>query len=597
MIRADKEQIAIGSDLQNYRIEGVLGQGGFGVTYRAVDTSENNRAVAIKEYFPRSMALREPNGMVRPKSDSEEDKRMFAWGLERFRKEILTLAKFTHDNIVPILYFFETLGTVYMVMPFVEGDSLKAHVKKERGMTEERLLNIVVPLLGGLEVMHKVGFLHRDIKPDNIFIQHHNGQPLLLDFGATRQAMGAGSANMTVVMTPEYAPMEQGNADSSKQGPWTDIFSMGAVMYWAVTDIKPLSATTRATAMLSQEPDPMPPVAQVAKGKYSEKVMRAIDHAIKLSAGDRPQSIAEWREEMLGTAHAVSPSLKSLSGRVAQIAGRRPIPAFDRSALRSNTGAPYPPRGGESSQTGGASGTSDTSGPARDPSMMRPPEPSSVEPSANEGASSDSQPTPSVSPPSLAALSTRGPLQRPAFAMRTLGNAPAPSGGVAALRPTSLSARVAAGGRPEVTSGSPINETSAPQAAPQDDRFFDGENGTIVDRKYKLIGLKNVKCFGRKSWSDALSAVRDLTSGACGLTDGSRSGDWRLPTKDELPILTEWKESGMFPGVPPFDDYWSRDVNPENTANAWFIGIDSGRVDQGAKWIENRFWPVRTARR
>ncbi|MEO5362192.1 MAG: protein kinase [Magnetococcus sp. DMHC-8] len=593
MLRADKEQIAVGSDLQNYRIEGVLGQGGFGVTYRAVDTAEDNRAVAIKEYFPRSMAVRNPDGSVCPKSDSEEDKRMFAWGLERFRKEILTLAKFTHDNIVPILYFFETLGTVYMVMPFVEGDSLKAHVKKQRGMTEERLLNIVVPLLGGLEVMHKVGFLHRDIKPDNIFIQHHNGQPLLLDFGATRQAMGAGSANMTVVMTPEYAPMEQGHADGSKQGPWTDIFSMGAVMYWAVTDIKPLSATTRATAILSQDPDPMPPVAQVAKGQYSERVLRAIDHAIKISAGDRPQSIAEWREEMLGVSQTVSPSMRNLSGRVAQMAGRRVVTSIDRTALRTGA-APVPSRPGGAVAARETPGAPVAAGSAQESGAPDAPVPVAA---IDSGSVSDSQATPSMSPPSQAALSVRGlPLPRPNFATRPTGNTAVAGGNTPSPRPSSLSARVA-NMRANAAPGPAGGEAAEPQGLSQNDRFEDNNDGTVIDYKHKLIALKNVKCFGRKSWSEALAAARELASGACNLADGSRSGDWRLPTKDELPILTEWKESGMFPGVPPFDDYWSRDVNPENTAQAWFVGIDSGLVGQAAKGTENRFWPVRTARR
>ncbi|MEO5350885.1 MAG: protein kinase [Magnetococcus sp. YQC-3] len=561
MIKADKEQIAVGSDLQNYRIEGVLGQGGFGVTYRAVDMSDN-RAVAIKEYFPRSMAIREPNGAVHPKSNSEEDKQMFAWGLERFRKEILTLAKFTHDNIVPILYFFETLGTVYMVMPFVEGDSLKAHVKKNRGMTEDRLLKIVVPLLSGLEVMHKVGFLHRDIKPDNIFIQTHNGQPLLLDFGATRQAMGSGNHNMTVVMTPEYAPMEQGNADSSKQGPWTDIFSMGAVMYWAVTDIKPLAATTRASAIMSQEPDPMPPVAQVAKGQYSERVLKAIDHAIKIAANERPQSIAEWRDEMIGP--AASPAMRSLSGRVAQMAGRRPLPTFDRTALRSGA-APYPPRPAAAATPAATENSSADNEAAAQPEPTPAPTAAPTMPVGNPAG--DSQASPSVATPSVATPSLMRP--RPGF-----------------VRPAATAAQ-----------GRPTFGATAPQAASQSsDRFVDNNDGTVIDRKYKLVGLKNVKCFGRKSWSDALSVVRDLAAGTCDLRDGSHSGDWRLPTKDELSILVDWKESGMFPGVPPFDDFWSRDVNPDITANAWFVRIDSGTVEQGPKWTDNRFWPVRTWR-
>ncbi|MEO5338906.1 MAG: protein kinase [Magnetococcus sp. MYC-9] len=562
MIKADKEQIAVGSDLQNYRIEGILGQGGFGVTYRAMDMSEN-RPVAIKEYFPRAMAIRDPDGTVRPRSHSEEDRRMFDWGLERFRKEILTLAKFTHDNIVPVLYFFETLGTVYMVMPFVEGDSLKAHVKKNRGMTEERLLQIVIPLLSGLEAMHKVGFLHRDIKPDNIFIQHHNGQPLLLDFGATRQAMGGADHAMTVVMTPEYAPLEQGNADSSKQGPWTDIFSMGAVMYWVVTEMKPLSATTRATAMLGQDPDPMPPVAQVARGNYSERLMKAIDHAIRISANDRPQSIAEWRDEMLGTPQPSSIALRNLSGRVAQMAGRRPIPAFDRSSLRS-AAPPPPPRPSE---------TPVSSEPAAQPPAAQPAtQPTMAKPTVAHLPAVTSQPVPPVIPQSPTPIQRVPILSRagmPGAMGRTPLNAPL-------LRP--------GGG-------------ATPQATAQaEKRFVDNGNGTITDLRHRLIGLKHVKCFGGKSWFEALAVVRDLGAGSCNLTDGSRNGDWRLPSKEELTILMEWKESGLFPGVPPFDNFWSKDINPDDTANAWFIGIDSGQLGQGSKRLEHRLWPVRALR-
>lgn len=561
MLKANKEQIAIGSDLKNYRIEAILGQGGFGVTYRALDTTDNIQ-VAIKEYFPRSMAIREADGSVRPKSDSEEDEQMFAWGLERFRKEILTLAKFTHDNIVPILYFFETLGTVYMVMPFVEGDSLKAHVKKQRGMTEKRLLDIVLPLLSGLETMHKVGFLHRDIKPDNIFIQNHNGQPLLLDFGATRQAMGAGDHAMTVVMTPEYAPIEQGNADSSKQGPWTDIFAMGAVMYWAVTDMKPLSANIRATAMLSQEPDPMPPVAQLAKGEYSERVTRAIDHAIKIAANERPQSIAEWRTEMVGA--ATTPLIQNLGSRIAQNSARRALPTFDRSALRSNT-APYPPH----------TNTPTTPSIAATPTPTTPP-PSTDAP--NDSASSDSVSSHSVASPPVRLL------QRPPIVVPRAVIPPRPS---LATRLAGERLGTAIGAAPAIGAS---QQKTASQAS---HRFIDDENGTILDTKHHLVGLKKVSCFGKKSWPDALSTARNLMSGDCSLTDSSRNGDWRLPTKEELLILIEWKESGLFLGVSPFDEFWSKEICPGNTSSAWFISIDSGHVDQAAKWVENRIWPVR----
>ncbi|MEO5330662.1 MAG: SUMF1/EgtB/PvdO family nonheme iron enzyme [Magnetococcus sp. YQC-5] len=298
MITIDMENLAVDSLILHYRIEQVLGQGGFGITYLALDTQTNEK-VAIKEYFPRAVAIRESDGKVRPKSSSEQDVQQFQWGLSRFRQEILTLAKFDHPNIVPVLNFFEILDTVYMVMPFVEGESLKAYLDKNPGLSEQALLDVALPVLDGLDVMHRAGYLHRDIKPDNILMRH-DGRPMLLDFGATRQAMGAQCHAMTVVFTPGYAPIEQSYQDSKRQGPWTDIFSMGAVLYFAIAGKRPSPATARIVAISSREQDPLPSLLQLGKGKYQEHFLLAIEHAMAMLEKDRPQTVAEWKRELLG---------------------------------------------------------------------------------------------------------------------------------------------------------------------------------------------------------------------------------------------------------------------------------------------------------
>ncbi|CAK0774522.1 formylglycine-generating enzyme [Gammaproteobacteria bacterium] len=328
MIKTDNDHLATGSILSHYRIERVIGRGGFGITYLAEDITDQTK-VAIKEYFPVAVATRETDGRVCSKSLAEKDVHQFDWGLTRFRKEVLTLAKFDHENLVPVLYFFEALGTVYMVMPFVEGESLKLYLFKHSVITEQELLKIVLPLLDGLETMHRVGYLHRDIKPDNILIRE-DGRPMLLDFGSTRQAMGARTPAMTVVLTPGYAPIEQSYQDSSRQGPWTDIFSMGAVMYYVVTGKKPTPATSRILAVSESEPDPLPSLLDIGKGKYRKQFLSAIEHALRVSDKDRPRTVDEWRKELLGEKEIplrekandsaiVGAERKIISGRVVKV--------------------------------------------------------------------------------------------------------------------------------------------------------------------------------------------------------------------------------------------------------------------------------------
>ncbi|HYI87498.1 MAG TPA: serine/threonine-protein kinase, partial [Burkholderiales bacterium] len=172
-----------GFALQEYRIEKVLGVGGFGLTYLALDGNLNLK-VALKEFLPDDVATRGADQSIGPRSpDSAES---FGWGKQRFLDESRTLASFRHPNIVRVMRFFEGNGTAYMVMEFVEGAALPDWIKTRRPLSEALATSLIAPLLDGLQVVHKSGYLHRDIKPGNIYVRE-DGTPVLIDFGSARQ--------------------------------------------------------------------------------------------------------------------------------------------------------------------------------------------------------------------------------------------------------------------------------------------------------------------------------------------------------------------------------------------------------------------------
>jgi serine/threonine protein kinase len=165
-----------------YVLDRVLGQGGFGITYLARDTNLD-QLVAIKEYLPIDVATRKADSTVRPRADDQGDR--YRWGLDRFIREARTLARFDHPNIVRVYSVFEFNNTAYMVMRFEEGENLAAQLERRRTLPEAELLRMLLPVLDGLELVHNAGFIHRDIKPDNIHIRT-DGSPVLLDFGSAR---------------------------------------------------------------------------------------------------------------------------------------------------------------------------------------------------------------------------------------------------------------------------------------------------------------------------------------------------------------------------------------------------------------------------
>lgn len=303
----------MGFGLHEYRFTGVLGHGGFGITYSAHDAGLG-KTVAIKEYLPGEFALRDGAIEVAPKSPSDAEP--FHWGLERFLEEARILARFHHPNLVGVHRYFEANGTAYMVMEFIEGETLAQSFRGGKTFDATALRALALPLLDGLEAVHRAGVLHRDIKPSNIMLRP-DGRPVLLDFGSARSALSRGTRTVTSLVTPGYAPYEQYYGDGN-QGPWTDIYALAAILHQIVSGKPPVEAPARL------KNDPLPPARTVGAGRYPEPMLAAIDWGLRFDETQRPQSVAEWRRALMG--EAASP--KRL------VAAERAVPAAKPSTRR-----------------------------------------------------------------------------------------------------------------------------------------------------------------------------------------------------------------------------------------------------------------------
>jgi serine/threonine protein kinase len=304
-----RNALPLGSMLLEYRLESVLGSGGFGMTYLAYDTHLEIK-VAIKEYLPVELAVRALDGCIVPVSTGTEYN--YKWGLDRFLQEARLLAKFSHPNIVTVSRYFEANGTAYMVMNYESGVSLSQLLKRIPEPDEELLMRILLPLLDGLHAVHQAGFLHRDIKPSNIFIRD-TGVPVLLDFGAARLAVGGTTRTMTSILTPGYAPLEQYSTDGN-QGPWTDIYSMAAVMFRAVIGDNPPDSVTRLKG------DPVMSYLIEARNRFTTGFLHGVNRGLEVDEKKRPQSVPEWKAMFTGEAY-VAPAPSPVAYAVASTTG------------------------------------------------------------------------------------------------------------------------------------------------------------------------------------------------------------------------------------------------------------------------------------
>ena len=285
-----------GHRIEEYEIVRVLGAGGFGITYLAFDHNLQ-AAVAIKEYYYAGLVTRGSSGAVVPSSTSQVDG--FKWGRARFLDEARLLARLDHPNVVRVHRCIEANNSAYIIMDYVEGESLAAVLEKHGTLTPPQWRRWMDPLLDGLEYVHRRDYLHRDIKPENIVIRAADGEPVLIDFGSARRAAVERTRHLTAVHTPGYAPIEQYSA-SSRQGPATDIYGLAAVSYRVLTGEPPPTAPDRVLD------DRYSPMAEQIPG--ADRVwLEAMDRGLALRPEDRPETVATWRAA-LANAHDASNS-------------------------------------------------------------------------------------------------------------------------------------------------------------------------------------------------------------------------------------------------------------------------------------------------
>lgn len=286
------QPLPVGHTLLWYTLEQVLGHGGFGTTYLAVDTNLN-RKVAIKEYLPSIFAFRDSDYIVQPLT--ADHKENYDWGLNSFLNEARTLAQFKHRNVVQVQTVFEEYNTAYMVMEYEQGDPLD-NLFKTKGDTLNQPFfeNLLFLVMDGLQSIHDAGFIHRDIKPGNLYIRS-DGSPVLIDFGSARQTSQQKTTEMTTLVSQGYTPLEQYSANFGEQGPWTDIYSLAASVYHGVVGSRPEDALNRSASLLSSKPDPLPSLATQELTGYSRNFCEAIDVALALKPAERPQSLAAWK--------------------------------------------------------------------------------------------------------------------------------------------------------------------------------------------------------------------------------------------------------------------------------------------------------------
>lgn len=331
-----RHALPAGEILGDYEIVSVLGAGGFGVTYLVKHRTMGDR-FALKEYFPQSLADREGAGTVVVRTHTfEED---YYRGLHGFLEEARIVRRLRgHPNVVHVNTFFEANNTAYMVMEYYAGQPLTAFRRQNGDQLDEATLRrIFNPVLDALEYVHQQGVVHRDLKPDNVFLCE-DGRPILLDFGASRIAAAGSTVPMTAVLTPGYAPPEQYISEDSgetilRQGPWSDLYALGATLHMLACGRAPYDAMSR---QMNAGQDPQPPAHTRLEG-YSAAFCAAIDACLRLDQRQRPQSVAQFRALWNGQAVAAPPPLPQASAAATPQTPTRPVPATPARPVVANT--------------------------------------------------------------------------------------------------------------------------------------------------------------------------------------------------------------------------------------------------------------------
>ncbi len=333
---ANASLLPVGTKLAEFEITGLIGQGGFGVVYKAWDHALE-REVAIKEYMPSSLATRQPDGGVVPMS--ERHKETFDAGMRSFINEARLLAQFDDPSLLKVYRFWQEHGTTYMVMPLYRGQTLKVALAHMTAPVEEAwLLQVVDRVTHALTIMHQASCYHRDIAPDNILLLEDSGLPVVLDFGAARRVISDMTQAITVILKPGYAPVEQyAEVPDMTQGAWTDVYALAAVMHVAICGRAPPPSVARMlndqyVALASNE---------ILSKRYSHRLLATIDQALSVRPEHRPQSMAAMREA-LGlppiSSVVTAPVVNSVAAPGARATAASATPATSRRALLVGAG-------------------------------------------------------------------------------------------------------------------------------------------------------------------------------------------------------------------------------------------------------------------
>ncbi len=497
-----------GAVLREWRLEEVLGVGGFGIVYKARGVYFNE-LVAIKEYFPSSISERDSSDTVVPIDSNAEE--VHALGLKKFVEEAKLLWNLStptrHPNIVSVRSLFEIHGTAYMVMDFEDGVSLSKLVKQGRRFNERSLWNILRPIAEGLDRAHRVGVLHRDIKPPNILINEDN-RPVLIDFGSARFEAAEATSTKVTFHTPPYAAIEQ-YVKTYEQGPWTDIYALGVVMYECVTGEKPAEVLERLHAGLGK------PLAEGKWPGYSKRFLAAIDAAMTVKPDERPQSIPDWLAmfgKKVGQAtDEADEATRFIAQQVAteEIVPVPPTPDVDRKAP-VETGVPADPKQAKFKRAGEETGASRKA--ASEKEALE-----SSETSRRRVVSTSPDDTPATPVPSKAAAKTDDQTP-PKEGAKKPSTAVIAGAAVAVLAVVGVGALTLRGGGSESETGSQIGSTVTDNSASTIAAL--GSPETAADANAISNGTENAagpqasEPSGEQSASDALRSERAKAAAA-----------------------------------------------------------------------------------
>ena len=286
--------LPVGATLREYRIEEVLGVGGFGITYKAKHENFSDKYVAIKEYLPVSHAYRDSDSRVQLLESGDQS--VFDWGLERFFEEANNLHRLDHPSIVHVENVFKENDTAYMVMDVVRGVSTHQLIVKGEKLSEHQLWSLFDQLTDALRVVHEAGFIHRDITPANIIFRPNAERAVLIDFGSSKAQLGQtellSGGDHTRIFTPGYAPLEQ--HEGTPQDQRSDIYGLAASLYHLALQVQPRPAAERAGALRTTDSDPLTSAVELGGDSYSPELLNTIERGLALYPEDRPETVADW---------------------------------------------------------------------------------------------------------------------------------------------------------------------------------------------------------------------------------------------------------------------------------------------------------------